>query len=64
MKMYKVTESDTQQGAPLHWFSSETKAKQFAKMLKDATTVEAVEFPSGKKAILDWLNANCTKNNG
>jgi len=65
MKMYKVTAFKSDEGACVTWFSSETKAKQFAKKEGgEHPLVEPVEFPSGKKAIIEWLNANCTKGNG
>lgn len=67
MKMYKVTVSEPDEGHCVTWFSSETKAKQFALGRADEggnPLVQAIEFPSGKKAIIDWLNTNFNRDNG
>lgn len=64
MKMYKVTVSEPDEGHCVTWFSAETKAKQFAKKKDGDPLVQPVEFPSGKKAIIEWLNANFNRDNG
>ncbi len=65
MKMYKVTASDDAKGViVVVWFSSLTKAKQFVKNEGDNPTLEPVEFPTGKKAIIEWLNGNFNRDNG
>ena len=66
MKMYKVTVCEPIEGEKAVWFfSSESAIKAFVKKEKiSATVIEPVEFPSGKKAIIEWLNANFNRDNG
>ena len=67
MKMYKLTVLDAQEGAMVSWFSSKTEAEATQKQLKgvgETTLIQSIEFPTGKKAIIEWLNTNYNRDNG
>ena len=74
MKLWKLTTQTPDCGERWNWFSNCADAKRAAMqhrrdyandaVLANGWQIECVDFPSGKKALIEWLNANAPDGNG
>ena len=70
MIIYKAQIYDKDEGAMLSWHSSEVAAKKHVreygsgKQAQGPEGVQQVVIEGGKKGLLEWLNANFTRDNG
>lgn len=70
MIIYKAQVWDKDEGAMLSWHTSEVKAKKWVrenglgKASQGPEGVVQVTINSGKAGLLEWLNANFTRDNG
>jgi hypothetical protein len=72
MKIYRIT-YQTEDGVFQRWAGSKEQAKHIIKDLssmlvlhrtEDTPEVEAVDFPTTRKAIISWLDTRFTSLNG
>lgn len=76
MHLYKVEWQDAREGSQLVWCGSMAAAKQEAREQRDGPRyaelerderpkfeIEAVEIPTDKAGLLEWLNANVKQHN-
>lgn len=72
MKVYRCDFYDQDEGATVSWHSNKKEAEDRLKQLqldRGATAqgpegVAAIEIPSGKRDLIDWLNENLNRDNG
>lgn len=67
MKIWRAWTSHPQDGYVQVWESSERKVRQLARnawSTQASIHVEQIEIPTAKAGLIDWLNENCSTDNG
>lgn len=67
MRLYRVSYYDKDHGSMLRWAAHKYQALLRRSDLTDnldACTIEEIQIPSGKDALVAWLNENFTSDNG
>jgi hypothetical protein len=71
MKLYRVIRYDPAMGETWEWFGTKREAEQLCRHANSDeahegsdATLEVVDFPTKKSALIRWLNNHAGDNNG
>jgi len=66
MTLHRVAWNCPDDGRRQQWFTTWTKAMQFARRegISDGARFDQVEIPKTKVAMCEWLNKHCNTENG